>query len=84
MCIHDSFEILQVLDQAHSTNGFVGPITESFESRKQTILLLLFKFDEGPPFTLQRLAEVLLDPARYYRSTYKLMNSIEKLLSVDM
>lgn len=64
-------------------SGFIGPVTESFDSRKQVILLLLFKFDDSPPFTLQRLAEVLLEPTMYYRATHKLMNSLEKLLSVD-
>jgi hypothetical protein len=36
----------------------------------------------GPPFTIQRLAEVLLSPARYYRQTHKLCNCMEKLLLV--
>ncbi|GKY94028.1 hypothetical protein MPSEU_000369600 [Mayamaea pseudoterrestris] len=34
------------------------------------------------PFTLQRIAEVLLAPKRYYTQTHKLCNSLEKLLLV--
>lgn len=37
----------------------------------------------GPPFTIQRLAEVLLSPSRYYRQTHKLCNCMEKLLLVS-
>ena len=35
-----------------------------------------------PPFTIQRLAEVLMEPERYYSQTHKLCNCIEKLLLV--
>ena len=37
---------------------------------------------EGPPFTIQRLAEVLLSPEYYYTQTHKLCNGLEKLLLV--
>lgn len=37
---------------------------------------------DGPPFTIQRLAEVLLSPERYYTQTHKLCNCLEKLLLV--
>jgi len=36
----------------------------------------------GPPFTIQRVAEVLLMPERYYVQTHKLCNALEKLLLV--
>ena len=35
-----------------------------------------------PPFTLQRLCELLLNPQRVYTSTRKLMSALEKLLMV--
>jgi len=38
--------------------------------------------NEGPPFTIQRLAEVLVSPERYYTQTHKLCNCLEKLLLV--
>uniref|UniRef100_A0A7S2RLB9 Uncharacterized protein n=1 Tax=Eucampia antarctica TaxID=49252 RepID=A0A7S2RLB9_9STRA len=36
----------------------------------------------SPPFTIQRVAEVLLMPERYYTQTHKLCNALEKLLLV--
>lgn len=38
--------------------------------------------NDGPPFTIQRVAEVLLSPDRYYTQTHKLCNCLEKLLLV--
>lgn len=38
----------------------------------------------GPPFTIQRVAEVLLAPERYYLQTHKLCNALEKLLLVTL
>ena len=38
----------------------------------------------GPPFTIQRVAEVLLTPERYYIQTHKLCNALEKLLLVTL
>mmetsp|Transcript_23940 Transcript_23940/g.35144 ORF Transcript_23940/g.35144 Transcript_23940/m.35144 type:complete len:141 (-) Transcript_23940:71-493(-) len=61
--------------------GFVGPLSQTFESRKSELMLLLERYDE-PPFTLQRILELLLNPASQYSSTHKLMNSLDKLLSV--
>lgn len=37
----------------------------------------------SPPFTIQRIAEVLLAPERYYTQTHKLCNCLEKLLLVS-
>jgi len=45
------------------------------------ILQLLDGFDE-PPFTLQRLAEVLVQANQEYRTTHALMNGLTRLLSV--
>jgi PPP4R2 len=38
--------------------------------------------DMLPPFTVQRIAEVLMEPERYYTQTHKLCNCMEKLLLV--
>jgi hypothetical protein len=35
-----------------------------------------------PPFTIQRVAEVLMEPERYYTQTHKLCNCMEKLLLI--
>ena len=37
----------------------------------------------GPPFTIQRIAEVLVAPEKYYTQTHKLCNCLEKLLLVS-
>lgn len=38
--------------------------------------------EDGPPFTVQRVAEVLVAPERYYTQTHKLCNCLEKLLLI--
>jgi hypothetical protein len=71
---------------------------EIFQQRRQRLLIMLgqaskqnleFKapssqppIDDGPPFTIQRIAEVLVAPERYYAQTHKLCNCLEKLLLV--
>jgi len=54
----------------------------AFLSRKSHLLNLLRGFRKDPPFTLQRLAEVLLNPESYYTQTHKLCNGLVKLLGV--
>jgi len=47
------------------------------------LLALLEEFSETP-FTAQRLCELLLSPRKIYASsTRKLMNAVEKLLTVS-
>ena len=55
---------------------------QTFDDVEQEILQALSVFDREPPFTLQRLAEVLAYPLKYYRSLRKLTHSLIKLLSV--
>lgn len=61
--------------------GFVGPVTETFDSRRSEVLSLLDKYEE-PPFTIQRLAEIITNSSAQYQSTHKLLNGVEKLLMV--
>ncbi|CAM0913980.1 unnamed protein product [Alopecurus aequalis] len=42
----------------------------------------LLRFEEGPPFTLQRLCEILLDPKGTYKKLSKLAFALEKTLLV--
>ncbi|TVU11555.1 hypothetical protein EJB05_45148 [Eragrostis curvula] len=42
----------------------------------------LLRFEEGPPFTLQRLCEILLDPKGTYKKLSKLAWALEKNLLV--
>ncbi|KAJ0396923.1 hypothetical protein P43SY_000982 [Pythium insidiosum] len=53
----------------------------SHEERRNNLADQLSAF-EGPPFTLQRLTEVIMEPHKTYKSLSKLCNAIEKLLSV--
>lgn len=65
---------------------------EIFHQRRQRLLSALeppaalpssaWLVDDGPPFTVQRIAEVLVSPERYYTQTHKLCNCLEKLLLV--
>jgi hypothetical protein len=72
----------QVLAKFFSTKGFVGPITDSFDSRLEEILSLLDRYPNAP-FTVQRLAEVLIRGTEEYRSTHGIMNGLVRILSVD-
>mmetsp|Transcript_17408 Transcript_17408/g.49112 ORF Transcript_17408/g.49112 Transcript_17408/m.49112 type:complete len:1108 (-) Transcript_17408:113-3436(-) len=68
-----------------------------FQQRRERLLLMLISSEpdrdgwmgkprgehtKGPPFTIQRIAEVLLHPERCYTQTHKLCNCLEKLLLV--
>lgn len=56
---------------------------ESFESVLRRLVALLDEFSETP-FTAQRLTELLLNPRHIYpTSTRKLMNALEKMLTVS-
>lgn len=73
---------LQVLGKYYTTKGFIGPITETFDNRRAMVIELLNNF-ESPPFTIQRLIEVLNNNFTQYNSTHKVINAIEKLLQVS-
>ena len=77
-------KLAQVLQRYQSTYGPCESETDevSFAERRNMLTEALRSFD-GPPFTVQRLAEVLLNPEPQYAATHKLMNGLEKLLSVS-
>eukprot|EP01040_Poterioochromonas_malhamensis_P001030 gene1030-1092_t len=77
------WKLCKVLDQYFASCGFIGPITQSYESRKREILFLFDQFTVEPPFTLQRFAEVLQRSWSQYRATHTIMNGVSKLLSVS-
>ncbi|DAZ98461.1 TPA: hypothetical protein N0F65_001162 [Lagenidium giganteum] len=70
------------LQDMHAGDTYKPSHDESFESRCNTIAQVLSTFD-GPPFTLQRLTEVILEPRKSYKSLNKFINALEKLLSVS-
>lgn len=73
---------MQVLRFFFRRYGFTGQITETFESRRDEIFRLLDGYESSPPFTLQRLAEILQNSTKQFRRTHVLMNSLAKVLSV--
>ncbi|XP_020583290.1 serine/threonine-protein phosphatase 4 regulatory subunit 2 isoform X2 [Phalaenopsis equestris] len=84
-----SFQLKQVL--AEYPEARVGSDTElqqstlSGETYPELVKRLdeaLLGFIEGPPFTLQRLCEILLNPKSTYRSLSKLALALEKNLLV--
>ena len=78
-----AIKTIGILNSFFQKRGFLGPIVQTFEQRK-TQILRLFSNRRHYPFTIQRVLEVLLDPDRYYQSTHKLMNAIEKLLLITL
>jgi hypothetical protein len=71
----------QEFQHYYTTYGFAGPPYETFEERRGEVLALLQALDR-PPFTVQRLVELLCRPTASYKSTHKFMNGVLKLLSV--
>eukprot|EP00547_Thalassionema_nitzschioides_P006236 CAMPEP_0194218958 /NCGR_PEP_ID=MMETSP0156-20130528/24897_1 /TAXON_ID=33649 /ORGANISM="Thalassionema nitzschioides, Strain L26-B" /LENGTH=640 /DNA_ID=CAMNT_0038948473 /DNA_START=269 /DNA_END=2189 /DNA_ORIENTATION=- len=59
-----------------------SPESVIFQQRKQRLVQSVLLRNDGPPFTIQRLTEVMVDPARFYKQTHKLCNCFEKLLLV--
>lgn len=64
----------------------IGPLKpmpdgQSFEAARSALHSLLDRFD-APPFTWQRLCELLLEPRKHYQRIEKLMFAIERLLLV--
>ncbi|XP_074312214.1 uncharacterized protein LOC141647785 isoform X2 [Silene latifolia] len=77
-----SFQLKQVLSEYPEA-------TMPDDQQKETYLRLLkrleealFSFIEGPPFTLQRLSEILLDARKIYPKLSKLALALEKNLLV--
>ncbi|RYG95930.1 hypothetical protein EON65_55190 [archaeon] len=58
-------------------------MTDSFESKLEEIMELYATHSTDPPFTIQRIAEILVQGDQEYKRTHCLMNAIVKLLSVQ-
>lgn len=74
--------ISQTMDCFFKERGFSGPVTETYAMRREEILRLFSDFEYKPPFTIQRLCEVLIENDRLFKSTYALLNSFTRLLSI--
>ncbi len=77
-----STRLLHVLNRFESAYGFeVSTDKKTYEERRDEVLAALNGFNR-PPFTIQRITEVIMEPQAQYSSTHKLLNGLEKLLSV--
>ncbi|KRW99080.1 hypothetical protein PPERSA_07333 [Pseudocohnilembus persalinus] len=70
-------EMCQTYPDVSYSNG------ESFEDELEVILQFLISFETTPPFTLQRICELILDPKKHYQSAKKILFAIEKLVNVS-
>jgi len=76
-------KINEVCAEYHAATQDLEAHGESYAETLKRLHALLQEFP-NPPFTLQRLVELLVDPHRIYRtSTRKLMHALEKLLTVS-
>lgn len=80
ICQYQNSQMKQQQLQLQATTS--PPETVIFQQRKQRLVQAVLLHRDGPPFTIQRLAEVMIDPSRYYKQTHKLCNCLEKLLLV--
>ncbi|CAD8054132.1 unnamed protein product [Paramecium primaurelia] len=56
---------------------------EGFEDELDIVLQFLCVFEQKPPFTLQRICELLIDPQKHYKSSKKILFAMEKLVNVS-
>ena len=59
------------------------PEGERFEAMKERLVASLGYFRQAPPFTVQRLCEILLVPTLHYSTLAKLVLALEKCLLVQ-
>jgi len=70
----------QVISEYVAASGKPADVDgETFDQRLQRAVVLMNEF-EGPPFTLQRLCELLSEPKRFYRNTSKYFQAVSKLV----
>lgn len=55
---------------------------EEANEMKNAIFKQLHEFDEDPPFTIQRVCELCVDPKRHYKAIGKYLRAVEKSLLV--
>eukprot|EP00808_Paulinella_micropora_P022477 g36688.t1 len=73
--------LLQVLEGYKKDSPAVQDLDgEEFETRLERVCLHLTRFPR-PPFTLQRISELLMEPRRYYATTAKFFLAFSKLVT---
>jgi len=74
--------IQKTISEFVSIEGLSAPETTAISERCSAIQRSLESF-VGPPFTLQRLCELLVNEPKLYKSTSKFVNAIEKMFAVS-
>ena len=74
-----AWAIRSTLRESFSVRGYLGPVSTDFGSREGEIEALLSLHDE-PPFTAQRLCEILVVQNTRPLATHKLLNCLEVVL----
>ncbi|KAJ4846135.1 hypothetical protein Tsubulata_048361 [Turnera subulata] len=94
VCRHDwdklkrmlSFQLKQVLSEYPEAQKSIeeqkSSLGETFTELVRRLDEAIQSFYEGPPFTLQRICEILLDASSIYPNLSKLSQALEKNLSV--
>ncbi|KAB2598889.1 serine/threonine-protein phosphatase 4 regulatory subunit 2-B-like [Pyrus ussuriensis x Pyrus communis] len=81
-----SFQLKQVLldypEEEMASEQQIASLGETYPELVKRLDEALHSFTEGPPFTLQRLCEILLDAKRIYPNPSKLALALEKNLLV--
>ncbi|PKI82914.1 hypothetical protein MVES_003193 [Malassezia vespertilionis] len=55
---------------------------DALDRALESVFSMLDEFDSAPPFTLQRLAELVLEPQRHYHTRSKYLAALRRVLSV--
>jgi len=75
------WKMRHVLRASFASRGFVGPVTSDFMTREKALDELLALQDE-PPFTIQRVCEILCVENTRPAATHKIINGLERVLQV--
>eukprot|EP00192_Tetraselmis_astigmatica_P017453 CAMPEP_0117648088 /NCGR_PEP_ID=MMETSP0804-20121206/202_1 /TAXON_ID=1074897 /ORGANISM="Tetraselmis astigmatica, Strain CCMP880" /LENGTH=137 /DNA_ID=CAMNT_0005453635 /DNA_START=242 /DNA_END=652 /DNA_ORIENTATION=- len=75
-----NLEELEKADQAECGPPKPLQTAESMDALKQNLLRAMGQFHEEPPYTLQRICEVVSEPQKQYKLLDKLAMAYEKLL----
>jgi serine/threonine-protein phosphatase 4 regulatory subunit 2 len=82
------FMIIEECQTFKDKSGYRAPEDEhcydSFEQNLEVIITLLGGFREKPPFTLQRICELIVSGKDIYSHTHHFMFALEKCLNISL
>ena len=80
------FMIAEQCQAFNQENGYedIEDGYESFEENLEVLLMLFENFKEVPPFTLQRICELIIEGKKFYKRTHHYMFALEKCLNISM